>query len=171
MKCSNLTRRSVYHISYYLRIYSEIYLCIMENKKTNRPADNHPAIQNLRRFYSIEANDDGKVSTFALKMGVNERQMGAHLRGEHEPRERTVRKWADYFGIEYTDMLTADFEYIPCPLKKLSKPKKSGRHFTKREYRELYGTMEDEVSQFVSESDIGMEYGFKILEIIALYKP
>ena len=102
-------------------------------------------------------------------MGINERKTGSLLRGEHEPKEETVRLLATCLRVDYKAMMTANFGYIPYPIQRYKKPSKSGRHVTKKEIRVKYDTMMEEVSQFVSESMV--EYGEEILEIIKRHKP
>ena len=138
-------------------------------KKTTRPAENHPAIQNLRLFFKDFAEKGGSVKSFAQMLDIRERQMGSYLRGEHVPSEKTIRKWATFFGVDYETMMIFNFDPIFYPIQRYSKPRKGGRIITKHEYRERYDTMIEEVSLFVSESDV--EYGGEIIEIIKRHKP
>ena len=141
----------------------------MKSKNALRPAKNHPAIQNLRRFYRDFAQDGSSVKSFAQAVGIDERKMGTLLRGEHEPTEETVRLLATCLRVDFLTMMTVDFDFIPYPVQRFKKPRKSGRHVTKEEIRMQYDTMMEEVSQLVSESDV--EYGEEILKIIKRHKP
>ena len=103
----------------------------MENKITyDRPAEKHPAVQNLRWFFREFANNGGSVKSFAQRMGIRERNMGAYLRGYYKPKEVTIRHWATLLGVDYEYMTTVEFDYIPYPLPVEPKKKKSGRHIT-----------------------------------------
>ena len=103
----------------------------MENKITyDRPAEQHPAVQNLRWFFREFVNNGGSVKSFAQKVGMTKDKMGEYLRGKHNPGELKIRDWAEQLGVDYEYMMTVEFDYIPYPLTKESKKKKSGRHIT-----------------------------------------
>lgn len=142
----------------------------MEKKNETRLFVNEPEIQNLRMFLKQYLNIDVKhtLEGFALSMGMTSRELGRYLRGEHKPRRRTIEKWAELLGVDYTYMTTRQCEFIDYPFETFVKPKQSGHHITKREVRQSYDTMIEEYITMAHEGEV--EYNAKVVDLMKRHK-
>ena len=136
---------------------------MVEKITLSKPAENHPAIQNLRWFLRDFTANGGNVKTFAQRMGVGERRMGAYLRGYYKPKEVTIRHWAMLLGVDYEYMMTVEFEHIPYPFHSESKKKKSGRHITMDDVDEKFKALESDCMKVCEDHNIEYEAVFKPL--------
>ena len=100
-------------------------------------------------------------------MGMDERKMGAYLRGYYKPKEITIRYWATILGVNYTHMKTADFAYIPYPLPTEPKKKKSGRHITMQDIVRKQEILKSNLIQFCKDNNI--EYITQIMDLFDKY--
>lgn len=142
----------------------------MEKQKETRQFTNEPEIQNLRWFLKQYVENDVKhtLESFAQNMEMTSRELGRYLRGEHKPRRKTIAKWAELLGVDYTYMITHQCEFIDYPFETFVKPKQSGRHITKREVRQSYDAMIDEYVTMAREGEI--PYEPKVEELMKRYK-
>lgn len=133
-----------------------------------KKADNHAAVQNLRRFLREYLAGGGVRACFAQSMGMSQTQLNQYLSGVYTPTRRTTEKWARFLGISPGEMMTVNFEYIPYPFEEMFKPKTQSRRITKREWRQSYDAMKDEYIMMAREGEV--EYDSKIIDLIERHK-
>ena len=143
---------------------------VMEKKKETRQFVNEPEIQNLRWFLKQYVENDVRhtLEGFALSMDMTSRELGRYLRGEHKPRRKTIEKWGELFGVDYTYMTTYHCEFIKYSFETYVKPKQSGHHITKREVRQSYDDMIDEYETMAREGEV--EYNAKVVDLMKRHK-
>lgn len=139
------------------------------NNSYLRPAANHPAIQNLRKFYQEYSQNETNhtLSSFASKLGKTSNELGRYLRGECAPRRKMIELWAEAFGVDYDYMMNNEFQYIDYPFIRELTPKKGGSHIKVSEVKHSYDTIKVEINDihFAHEADPN-EYKRQVLEIV-----
>lgn len=133
-----------------------------------RKADQHAAVQNLRKFLREYLIEGGTRKDFAQSMGMSLTQLNQYLTGIYAPTKRTVEKWSQKLGVSYEEMMTAEFEYISYPFEEMYKPKVQSHHITKRDLRHSYDLMIDEYESMAREGEV--EYNAKVVDLMNRYK-
>lgn len=134
----------------------------------DKKAENHAAVQNLRKSLREFIAGGGVRADFAQSINMSQTQLNQYLSGVYAPTQRTTEKWAKYLGTSHDEMMVADFEYIPYPFEELFKPKTPSKRVTKREWRQSYEAMLDEYMMMAHEGEV--EYNQKVVDLMERYR-
>lgn len=139
---------------------------VMENKSIYfiRKADQHPAIQNLRKYFRDYLSCGGTRIDFANKMGMSSTLLNQYLGGIYKPTRTTIVKWAQRLGTSYEEIMVTNFEYIKYPLEDRCRFKQQSRRITINAHNHSYDMLLDKYLLMSKEGEV--PYSQKIVKLI-----